>query len=231
VTILPPAVVPAIQNNAAWCDGVCRAHGIATEYTHALWSAASPPPRFYPDAITLIPDAPLSGLVRALGDRRPASVKDSFASLDLRPLGFEPLFDASWIFCSPDNEVPGRPHEDWSMVETLAELAEWEDAWSGGGALARVFPTALLDEHHIAFLRSRAGTTLKAGAVVSFAAGVYGISNVFATDDFDPWPSLVGHLRERFSRPYLCGYQSGDDLERAASAGFIRLRPLRIWVR
>ncbi len=85
----------AADNNARWCDAVCRSHGLATRFTGDLWIAPEGSPRFYPDAVTLAPGASVADLLAHVP--RAESVKDSFAGLDLEPEGFGVLFDACWI--------------------------------------------------------------------------------------------------------------------------------------
>jgi hypothetical protein len=95
----------AARNNALWCDAVCRAHGAAGELLDTLWWNPRPAPPLYPNLITLR-DAgtALVAHVRALDGRGlPAGwgVKDSFRSLDLGPLGFDLLFEASLDLVRP----------------------------------------------------------------------------------------------------------------------------------
>ena len=68
----------AARNNAHWCDALCRSHGIEGRFTDAGWESLDPAPPFYPDVITLRPDASLAELLEPIADRRPCSIKDSF---------------------------------------------------------------------------------------------------------------------------------------------------------
>ena len=52
-----------------------------------------------------------------------ASVKDSYATLDLARHGFDELFEARWI-----THDPSPAHSNWTVVQTAEELAEWTDA-------------------------------------------------------------------------------------------------------
>jgi len=60
-------------------------------------------PRFYPDAVTIagVEAAPaqMEAIAALVGSARQREwfVKDSFQSLDLDSLGFEPVFDAEWV--------------------------------------------------------------------------------------------------------------------------------------
>ena len=66
---------------------------------------------------------------------------------------------------------------------------------------------------------------------MNYGGRVYGVSNVWAIHDFDPWPSLIADLHERRPGDTFVGYESGDDLARATAAGFRPIGALRIWVR
>jgi len=97
----------AAHNNALWCDAVCRAHDRPGEFYDTLWLTRLGAPRFYPDVVTLsgVESAPaqietIAALVGSTREREWA-VKDSFQSLELNSLGFEPLFDAEWVAMSP----------------------------------------------------------------------------------------------------------------------------------
>ncbi|MGW8564729.1 hypothetical protein [Isoptericola sp. NPDC055881] len=110
----------AARNNAAWCATVCETHAIHGRTDRHAWASPVRTPALYPDAVTLAPGADAAALLARIDTRSPgASVKDSFADLDLsgpRPgagagaggsngdrVGdrhgdaFQVLFEASWI--------------------------------------------------------------------------------------------------------------------------------------
>src|SRR5262249_19891881 len=104
----------AAHNNALWCDAVCRAHDRPGEFHETLWFTRLGAPRFYPDAVTIggVETAPAhtEAIAALVGSTRQRewSVKDSFQSLELKSLGFEPLFDAEWIALSGPVPDVGR---------------------------------------------------------------------------------------------------------------------------
>ena len=73
----------AVRNNARWCDLVCRSHRIQTRFRPDLWATAQRAPQFYPDAITLRSPLAEEDVLGAISPGPGASVKDSFATLDL----------------------------------------------------------------------------------------------------------------------------------------------------
>src|SRR5579885_718955 len=85
-------LLAAVRNNAEWCDSV--APGIFTEST---WYSPRRTPEFYPDAITLRPDATPEDFLPHIDASPGCGVKDSFAALDLTRYGFVELFRAQWI--------------------------------------------------------------------------------------------------------------------------------------
>src|SRR3954447_21545863 len=96
----------AVRENAEWVDLVCRAHGLPTTFTPDCWHTARRSPPFYPDAETLRPGVAPSAVLEDIETGPGCTVKDSFADLGLSPLGFQVLFDATWI-CRPAGPAPG----------------------------------------------------------------------------------------------------------------------------
>jgi hypothetical protein len=199
----------AAANNAHWCRTVCAAHGMASRFFDDYWllEAGSTLP-LYPNLATLREEGSDAQLACIEQHHRsgftPWSVKDSFSRLDLRPMGFDVLFDAEWFFGPPDAPTQGGAGENGGgqpgtcqRVGSVAELRAWETAWaqrtrdwSFGDC---VFPPGLLHEERIAFLFARGDTGIRAGLVANCDAGVVGLSNAFARSG--RVSDLVGCLR------------------------------------
>ena len=224
----------AVANNAAWCETVCRSHGYTGEFTTRVWISARHALPFYPNAITLAPDATAAETGAGQDPARPYAVKDSFARLDLAPEGLRPLFDAEWIARPP---APAGPPEDglcWAAVTSAGELAQWETAWAGGSpGPAPLFRPDLLAGSRCAVLAGRRDGTLAAGAIVYTSARVTGMSNVFGTGLAAGllWISAVQAVAALRPGLPIVGYESGADLAAARQAGFQVLGPLRVWTR
>jgi hypothetical protein len=199
-----PLLHAAVINNARWCDAVCRSHGYPGQFTGRLWTSVRHALPFYPNVITLSPDATAAEVTDGQNPSRPFAIKDSFARLDLAPHGLTPLFDATWI------AVPtpaGGDDPSWGAVTDRGELVRWEAAWAGGAQVG--------------------------GAIAYTAGGVTGISNVFKSGIADDplWAGAVRAIaRARPGLP-IVGYERGEDLAAARQAGFTVLGPLRIWAR
>lgn len=228
-------LLAAVLNNAAWCDAVCRAHGLPGVSTADAWTSPRRTPPLYPDAVTLTPDGvSAAALVAAIDTGSPGcSVKDSFASLDLGPEGFEVLFEAQWIHRpAGPAPLPAGPSPQWSEVAGADGLAEWEAAWSGEGKASGLFRPELLTGEAV-FLAGRTGGRIVAGAVANRSGSVVGVSNLFAHQDTAvaaTWAGTLAAVAARWPGLPVVGYESGDDLDAALRAGFTALGPLRVWI-
>ncbi|MCS0638208.1 hypothetical protein NX801_21630 [Streptomyces sp. LP05-1] len=220
----------AVRNNAEWCDALCRSHGLpGGTFGARVWTHPVRTPPYYPDAVTLDPDATADEVLAGVDRSAPGcSVKDSFGTLDLTPYGFRPLFTASWLHRPAGPPQPGPVGARWREVRTPGELAAWERAWNGG-APAGLFRPALLADPATTVLAGHDpdGGGVMAGAVVSEAAGVLGVSNLFG-----PAGSRTGclaALADRRPELPVVGYEHGEDLADALHHGFTAVGPLRIW--
>ena len=203
---------------------MCFAHGTVGRFLVHTWVNAEPVPRFYPNVVTLT-----TGEADIVEQRQTVrillksnlpgrwAVKDSFNTLDIARLGFDVLFEASWIRLAQPKAV--------MMLSGLS----WERAKPGGEA----FPASLFsDENFVMFSGSRNGAVV-AGGTLYHSDGVVGISNVSADADEAPvvWRDLAALAASTFPGVPLVGYESGDELKAARKAGFELGDPLRIWVK
>ena len=232
-----PRAVRAAANNAGWCQTVCRAHGIPGLLAGGLWQAAAPPPRFYPDVVTLVPGLDPADVAAAVPARAGASVKDSFADLDLGEYGFDALLEAQWVWREAGGDVPVRvtvapppKRLHWTAVGSGERLAEWGAA----SGQRDTFPPELLSDDGVRFLEARADSEMVGGivgrAALALAAGVVGVSNVWV-GAAGVWESLGAVAAEHFPGHPLAGYERGAELADAVAAGFMPVGPLRVWVR
>ncbi|WP_220039808.1 hypothetical protein [Nonomuraea aridisoli] len=204
----------AARDNAAWCDLMCRAHGRPGTFTGRAWTNPVRTPPFYPDAVTLSPEATAADVLGRIDAGAGATVKDSFAVLDLP--GFDVLFEAQWIHRAAP-EPAGAP---WEVVRDPATLAEWEQACFGGETTG-LFPPALLTEATIVYGRS-------GGAVLTATGPAVGVSNVFGADLDATWADALATAAALFPGRPLVGYET--DPEPALHHGFTPIGPLRVWL-
>ncbi|SDI57850.1 hypothetical protein [Nonomuraea jiangxiensis] len=220
----------AVRNNAEWCDLMCRTHGIPGTFTDLAWTNPTRTPPLYPDAVTLSPAASAADVLDRIDPGSGASVKDSFATLDLP--GFDVLFEATWIHHPAPGGTP-RPAATgdpiaWEVVEDAATLREWEEACFSGGVRDLFLPGLL---GAASPLCGRIEGDIVCGAMLNASGRVVGVSNVYASGcDIDAaWSGTVALAAELFPGRPLVGYES--DPEPATKQGFTPIGPLRIWLR
>jgi hypothetical protein len=223
----------AARNNAEWCATMSRAHGLAGEFGAQAWAAPARTPPLYPDAVTLVPGADRAELLARIDTAvAGASVKDSFADLDLVEVGFRVLFEAQWIH-RPASAPTASSNLDWTVVGTPDTLRSWALAWDNGDGNADLFRPALLDDPATVVLAGQSvDGRLVAGAVASRSDQVIGISNVFALDGGPDaaWLVVLDATNELFPTLPVVGYAQGDGLAAAVRRGFEPVGPLRIWL-
>ncbi|SET59888.1 hypothetical protein [Nonomuraea wenchangensis] len=213
----------AARDNAEWCDTMCRAHGSGGAFAERAWTSAVRTPLYYPDAVTLSPAATAADVLGGIDAGPGASVKDSFATLDLP--GFDVLFEARWIHHPA--LVAGPSPVGWEEA-TPGTLPEWERACFDG-EVSGLFPAALLAE--VSVLSGRIGGELVCGCVLTPRERVVGVSNVFATgcDEDTAWAGVVAAAAARFPGRPLVGYE--QDPSAALRHGFETAGPLRVWLK
>jgi hypothetical protein len=221
----------AARNNAEWCAVMCRAHGVESAFGEDAWAAARRTPVYYPDAVTLRPGADPDGVVARIDTVSPgASVKDSFADLDLAGAGFRVLFEAEWIHRPAGTPVPA-PDLAWDVVGDPNTLRAWALAWDDGGGDADLFgPGVLADPETFVLSGKSADGRVVAGGVASRSDHTVGVSNVFGPPD-TAWPLVLHAVGRLFPTLPVVGYEQGDDLAVALRYGFETVGPLRVWVR
>ncbi|WP_329560826.1 hypothetical protein [Kitasatospora sp. NBC_01266] len=223
----------AARNNADWCAAMSRSHDLAGEFGAQAWAAPARTPLYYPDAVTLVPGADPTALVARIDTAAPgASVKDSFADLDLTGAGFRVLFEAQWIHRPAG--APGAASElGWEVAGDPGTLRAWALAWDDGDGNADLFRPELLDDPDTFVLAGRsADGRVVAGAVASRSDHVVGVSNVFALEGGAEaaWPGVLDAVHRLFPGLPVVGYEHGEDLAVAVRHGFEPVGPLRVWL-
>jgi hypothetical protein len=242
-----PRVELAARNNAIWCDTVCRAHGVPGEFFPTVWLNRSAPPPYYSNLVVVSNSGARSTTLEHIRDLMelplPAkwSVKDSFFNLDLATLGFEVLFQASWIWREPGacNLSNSSTSIRWSRVTSSTELVHWEAAWSGGSRNANAnskpsqFPSSLLADPQVVFFAGCRGHKIVAGGIANRTGDVVGLSNVFVNsrEAIAAWTGLVSSAQECFPNLPLVGYERDIALEAALANSFTSVGSLRVWMR
>jgi len=216
----------AARNNAEWCDAVSRSWGQRCRFEAEFWINPGEAPPFYPNLVTLAPTRRLAAeIVQAEGA---FAVKDSFAQLDLAPLGFAPLFEAMWIWRDPQ-PVARSDGTTWRIIRDAGSLLCWEAAWRGDEPALDLFRPALLQEGDHTFIAIEGDAQIVAGCVASRSAAVVGISNLFGRDELAA--GCVAAVQDFAPGLPVVGYEHGPALALMKSLGFQALGPLRVWLR
>jgi G:T/U-mismatch repair DNA glycosylase len=115
----------AALGNAKWCSAQ---GGVRGRFTDTFWYAPRRTNEFYPDAVTLHPHVDVDEMLARIDLSPGASIKDSFATLDLAPHGFDVLFDGHWF----RGDYPEKGGFDWFKPDeappgaaTIAPMRVW----------------------------------------------------------------------------------------------------------
>ncbi len=223
----------AARNNAEWCAAMSRSHGLVSEFGPQAWAAPARTPLYYPDAVTLVPGVDPAALAARIDTTTAgASVKDSFADLDLTAAGFQVLFEAQWIH-RPASAPAIVSDLAWDVATDPDTLRAWALAWDDGNGNADLFRPELLDDPDTFVLAGQsADGRVVTGAVASRGDQVVGISNVFALDGGPDaaWPVVLDAVNWLFPTLPVVGYEQGDNLAAAIRHGFEPVGLLRIWL-
>ena len=217
----------AVRENAAWCDLVCRLHRFTPEGDGRLWWSARRTPDLVPDAITLAPDVSVLDVLGRVNNSVGASVKDSFATLDLTDQGWTVLFDATWVARPPGTGGDDEVASTFAIVRERFPFAAWCRAW---GASAGVLPTGLRRAPGVTVLGREGDAGFTDGAIVHRTeiggTAVAGLWNVFGA-----WADIADAVSDRHPEAWIVGYERGAALDVALAAGFTAIGPLRVWNR
>ncbi|WP_276353055.1 hypothetical protein [Cohnella caldifontis] len=219
----------AVANNRIWCAIVCDSHGIAHDSNERVWGALSKAPPYYPDAITIHPDVTLRDVEDFMENREFASMKDSYANLDLSSRGFNVLFEAEWIYHAPAIGMePAESSWQWHAVASEEDLLPWSVA----NGTETVIRTDLLRRNDVKIYMREEADGLS-GFIASLGGNAIGISNVFSTGRTNEsiWTDIVSIVSKQFPGIPMVGYERDDDLAAALASGWTSIGPLRVWVR
>ena len=201
-----------------------------------MWMSRSRAPAFHSNLITLA-QAPSDLILASIVDlnstlQKPWAIKDSFAIFELKSLGFEILFKASWVWREATNAIFTNA-KGWKKIQSSDELRNWEQAWRVGQTVGAdmQFPDALLQEPSITILGLPSADGYSTGCIVNTSPTVSGFSNFFSiTPNITANYAAAAAMAQSFApaRP-LVGFERGPLLACAESLGFENVGPLQIW--
>jgi hypothetical protein len=207
-------------------------HGLVTGTDDSAWTSRTRSPALYPDAVTLVPDVSVDGLLARVDRSSGCSIKDSFASLDLAGYGFRVLFDGQWIVRQPNKPLVVAVGPRWTVVSGADAFVSWERVWRGHDGPFEVLRPALVSMASVTMLAAVADERVVAGAILNHGSEVIGISNFFTEDDTtaENWQGCLAFVDTLFPGVTLVGYESEIDLPVVRSIGFVAAGPMRVWV-
>ncbi|MCP4381614.1 MAG: hypothetical protein GY798_09405 [Hyphomicrobiales bacterium] len=226
-----------LANNLDWYRAVLGAFGLRGEVGDGLWTCGDRVPPYHSNAITLSPTktrAQYAAIARlATRLNRGFSVKDSFAALDLSPLGFNLLFDARWIWREPADRT--EDPAPWTGVTDPTTLRAWEAAWRDNGSPTDqpVFAAPLLADSSVGLFAAWQSDRIVAGCAANRSGSVVGLSNFFTASDTAATDYAAAIEAAAGFAPGLpvVGYESGATLDLAERLGFQPVGELRVWLR
>ena len=221
----------AANNNAELYEAMFQAWGLQYERDDFAFVGRDRPPPFFSNLTVLVPGArdDIISHLRGLAPRFGGSVglKDSFCEFDPQANGLGLLFQASWIWRSPDAGLGS----DWLKVEDQFELEEWEAAWKMAGSPTdvRMFRNPLLRGDDLTFLYKREAGQVVSGCIANVSSDCVGISNVFSvTDEVGCFSQATAAVASMNPALPIAGYATGPRLRAALHAGFEATGDLRI---
>ena len=185
----------AVDNNIAWCQLVSATYGKKSFTTEKVWGLHTAAPPYYPELITSSRTTTEVDMLEYLRLNHIGSVKDSFATLQLEPFGFQLLFEAEWI-CHPSVSELEHDADQWNIVRTITEF----ERWTKMTGLENSIPSGLLGIHEVKIFVLD-GPDGFASFIANAADDVIGISNVCSRgiDEIELWRAIPScSVRENF---------------------------------
>ncbi len=229
-----PRAITAAKNNADWYQTMFETHGLRYKKLPFSFVGIDRPPPYYSNLTVLQPGHGVeivSELTHLANSISPVlGLKDSFNELTLAENGFTTLFEASWIWREP--RLAAMPDE-WSVIGSPSRLRLWERSWNANGSPAdrRLFPDTILERGNTFFLGLEHQGRYIAGCIGNLSDDCIGLSNVFSETPsakrFSEAADAVGSIAS--DRP-IVGYERGQDVDFAISAGFETVGTLRVLI-
>src|SRR3954471_11329820 len=228
----PGAMAPdplqlAVREHATWCDLVCRSHRLRPDADARMWWSDRRTPSLYPDAVTLDPTVGEFDVLGRIHDALCASVKDSFAALDLEPDGYHVLFDATW-FVRPPGSTPAEAGDGFERVTDKFTFRAWRDRWGGPAAL--LLP-GLLRTSAVTILGARTPDERYDRGGILHRTSIGGAQVVGLSNTFGPIADVARAATVHAPDAWVVGYDRADEVETLGADGFAGCGPLRVWAR
>lgn len=217
----------AANNNADWYTMMFDIHGLRYERSAAAFLAIDHPPPYHSGVVVTAPgrSEAIVALIPTAEQQPRFGIKDSFSELTFEDLELVELFAASWLWA---DQVPKIETAGWERIERADHLDLWEAAWNDGGSPSdkRQFPPKILTREDVAIFGRRAGDGFDAGVIANRSVDCVGLSNAFGPAE--SYAAAACCCAEFGGGVPVVGYERGDDLVSALTAGFEVTGRLRV---
>lgn len=228
-------VIKAAQNNAQWCDIVCRTHKIPGEFLENIWINQHEVPAFYPNAVITKPlsNKTFNEIIETLKKipLETYAIKDSFNELPIDKMECKILFEADWITDVQGELTHSNATGNWTIINDDLELKNWEYAWNNNQPSDnRTFLPNILSVKEIFFLAKYKSNQIVAGGIVNISHDVAGLSNVFTQESLENniWHEISIFIKEKISTLPIVGYERDKALVQALEAGYKTIGKLKV---
>ena len=222
----PDPLALVVRENATWCDIVCRSHRFRPDADGRVWWSDRRTPSLYPDAITLDPTVTELDVLRRIHDASGASVKDSFATLDLAP-DYRVLFDATW-FARPPGPVAAGAGDAFERISDKFTFGAWRHAWGGP---ADVLLPGLLRTAGVTILGARTPDERYDRGGILHHTTIGGTQVVGLSNAFGRVTDVALAAAAQAPDAWIVGYDDAAVVAELGTHGFSACGPLRVWWR
>jgi hypothetical protein len=223
----PDPLELAVRENATWCDLVCRSHRLRPDADARTWWSDRRTPSLYPDAVTLDSTVTEFDVLGRIHDAPGASVKDSFAALDLEPDGYRVLFDATW-FARPPGPVPAGTGDAFERITDKFTFGAWRHAWGGPDD---VLLPGLLRTSTVTIIGARTPDERYDRGGILHRTSIGGTQVVGLSNTFGSVADVALAAAARAQDAWIVGYDDADVVATLEGDGFRAYGPLRVWMR
>ena len=233
----------AIDNNHGIYEAVFDSQRIPWTKNDDIWYSISKVPPFNSNLVTRSaswqPEEIFKSIDQASIEEKwkTWSIKDSFNVLDLKPQGFEKLFDAQWLYLEAGKFLPTENTSvlSYVLVRNEMELQQWREFWSKSNEGANAVPiyrNAIMGDKNLSFMLGMN----KVHEVVSIfllnrTDDVVGISNFYAPGTLLYWSDAIKYIQHRWGPIDIVGYERKALLDELQVIGVEAVGDLSVWLK
>jgi len=221
--------IRAIENNVALCQCIADIHKVPTILNSEVWMATRSMPPYYPNLITISPNADVDDCIDNLRQRlQPGwGVKDSFACLDLSANGFVIAVKGHWFVAPTEDILVENKFSQYRIltVQCRDEFNRWISAWDSVMD-GKIFLPEILKIRNLKFVLVENEGDIIGGVLLNKSNSDVGMSNWFGK-----LLSVVEMISRNFgAKQQLVGYANESEIDQLGSIGFKINQEMRVWI-